>query len=126
MSREIKFRAWDIHNEQMCEVPHINLKGKFGVMSCAKYTSSFVFEEVILEQYTGLKAVLGVDVYEGDIVKFKVHKKKNPQGWQIGKLARVGAKFIIWSNWYHYDITNNIIEVIGNIHENPELLEVQE
>jgi len=51
MNREIKLKAWDIKNKQMCEVTHLNLRGKSGVMSCAKFTRSFCFDEVILEQF---------------------------------------------------------------------------
>ena len=125
MSREIKFRAWNIHNEQMCEVSHINLKGKSGVMSCAKYTSSFVFDEVILEQFTGLQDTNGVEIYEGDILELYKNKQRYVESVKYNETNRQFEAVV--DDFGVYDLMRfYTIKVIGNIHENPELLEVQE
>ena len=67
-------------------------------------------------QYTGLKDKKDVEIYEGDIVKLKYVSQ--PQ--QIS-YSPVLASFII-GNEYRFTAIQDI-KVIGNIYENPELLE---
>lgn len=70
------------------------------------------------DQYTGLKDKNGIDIYEGDIVKhYKLgdFDKENPI---IGEVV-MGAGLLNVGNWP----ISKEPEVIGNIYENPELLE---
>jgi uncharacterized phage protein (TIGR01671 family) len=78
--------------------------------------------------YTGLKDKNGVEIYECDIVKWhcsRFWKDRNPD---IGKVEQM--KSGAWSavndydkEHYAYDIALTQGEVIGNIYENPELIE---
>ena len=81
--------------------------------------------ELIAEQYTGLKDKNGKEIYEGDIVSghnpyyigtFEIAWREDKAGW-----------FGFAKDDYTWPLYNmEHPKVIGNIHENPELLEVQE
>lgn len=79
-----------------------------------------------LQQYTGLKDQNNDDIYEGDIVKFIYYS--NDLENDIGKVEfREGLfgyledednEFTVLSSW-----AKESMEIIGNIYQNPELLE---
>jgi len=128
--REIKFRAWD--NEKMIYdiVPfqhdfvigtdHWECLGHWDDGKPKFRLTGYPFKNIM--QYTGLKDKNGVEIYEGDVVKTNrdnigVIEYSNSIAWYFTSKANV--IFTIW-NYYQY------IEVIGNIYENPELLEAKQ
>ena len=97
-------------------------------MADKRFQNSFTaphccFDSYPLMQYTGLKDKNGTEIYEGDVVS----------------LGNIGKCTVVWnSGWFGFDCGDPHIppyapfevdtelegsEVIGNIHENPELLE---
>ncbi|WP_234898423.1 YopX family protein [Levilactobacillus tujiorum] len=80
-----------------------------------------------LEQFTGLKDANGKEIYVGDIVKSS-YKYAQPKISQVimedGNSYILGEDLATGNEMLVSDHINEI-EVIGNVHTNPELLEAQ-
>jgi len=118
--REIKFRAWDKVNKIMNEVCIINFDdNNVGLKPDYDYTLSF--EDIELMQYTGLKDKNGKEIYEGDIVKSN-YKTGNLVVFFVRGCFRLTYSKELIGIWLEIHLFEEL-EVIGNIYENPELLE---
>ena len=126
MSREIKFRAWDKEYEEYMNGYDVLLKYNGSVIS--RY-ALVTFDtdmpvNVIIEQYTGLEDKNGKEIYEGDIVldyydgddAFVVEWDKDTASFRLTGTDNIAS--VSFDNFY----SDKDLEVIGNIHENPELL----
>jgi len=120
--REIKFRAWDERGEDSYGQA-VTPKYIYDIQNTYDDENGYSFEEVlatprlILEQFTGLHDKNGKEIYEGDVVC--------GPGFGAVSVYFDGGRFCLYflgdEYWNEYA---DKIEVIGNIHENPELLEV--
>lgn len=117
MSRAIKFRAWQ--SGVMCYAPTLFKKDSNGEQYSPGETLN---DELPLMQFTGLHDKNGKEIYEGDVVKsesglfFEVKYQQNL------------CSFRLWGKDSCWDGSRNVndwVEVIGNTHEDPELLENQ-
>jgi len=126
--REIKFRAWDAEREQMFTHPKwVEFRAKHGVITAHNYNRASNVQTLELMQFTGLTDKNGVEIYEGDIVKFKWLGeytgviKYEDCGFGLSYNANDEQMNVAMRRFYF----DKNAEVIGNIHENPELLEAK-
>ena len=124
----LKFRVWD--KERECYVDETELAG---ITPDGKYILYIEEEEIsrleidenyVVEFDTGLKDKNGKEIYEGDIVEYTTCYYGNEKRHR---------KVVEWKEWDSDDFgePHNIgyrdlseyMEVIGNIHENADLLE---
>jgi len=74
------------------------------------------------EQFTGLRDKNSREIYEGDICQFSSLSKRTIV-FKDGAFGYEEIKdFIAFGGHYHFYSIMAEIEVLGNIHENPELL----
>jgi len=112
--REIRFRAWDSRAGKMWNPiirPDGVLMAENGMGGYVSYYDQDPQDPIM--QFTGLKDKNGVDIYEGDILcsHLAQNEIKGVMEWDEDRAG--------WSNFKPL----NRFHVMGNIHENPELLE---
>lgn len=115
--REIKFRAWDKEHKKMRG--HTDPQTIQAVLFGNDYNG-----RVVVMQYTGLHDKNGKEIYEGDIVK-QIKDiciiKSCVGGFECKMVAGPQKESTFIFNY----LSDKYCEVIGNIHDNPSLLEVQ-
>ena len=127
--KNIKYRAWYIENKKMMRVvamyfrnPQQKYKNQWEKRDSMTLDLAYrpldssgwqniSFSAVVLMQYIGLKDKNGKEIYEGDIVKNR-----------DGQIYEIEFKFNSFNGKYMVDFWE--LEVIGNIWENPELLNI--
>ena len=134
--RTLKFRAWLGKSE------YYNRIGMFEVFSLSQITHEIIVDDLItaihekylkIMQYTGLKDKNGVEIYEGDIYRYGKHILKvewDEGNASYGDLTSMQSerRLLMGLNEKRAIkdkdcIQVKDIEVIGNIYENPELME---
>lgn len=118
--REIKFRAWSPSRNSYFKQVLYEADG-WGMIRT---------RDVFMEQWIGLKDKNGKDIYECDICSFtsKTGKHIGVVEW-LDNLAGFGLRMV--KNNFRYTFSGldtmgvnlDTLEVVGNIHENPEFLE---
>ena len=126
MNREIKFRAWLKEEKKMVNVETIDFTDKSmqyleknEIIDAYLLRTTFL-EDIELMQYTGINDKNGVEIYEGDIIICKYGPEIMMEVKWIDEGFRTLGKYN-GDNYVGY--VKNSAEVIGNIYENPELLE---
>ena len=143
--RDIKFKVWDkieslmfdkveyigfsdkvvhLKTHNLCDDEELmNFNGNRWQDKCGGF-NDIDFTEIELMQYTGIKDKNGVEIYEGDIVKYKDYDDYLYKVVFVKNECRffaVGVTETQSENYLGYKI-NNKLKVIGNIYETPNLL----
>lgn len=131
----IKFRAWDYDEKRMHDVLVIDWLN--GLVDLDFGSIEKPFGRVKLMQSTGLKDRCGVEIYEGDVVEIKQQGSivKHLPNNSVNEIVYKDSAFCVKETWgiggiewpivagLYYKASEEF-EVLGNVHENPKLLEV--
>lgn len=113
--RPIKFRAWHKNNKSMCMNATTDLLNR---------------DYLELLQYTGLNDKNGKEIYERYIIKALNRnydcEDNREEYFQTFEVTWLNGCFM-FGNWNAHEFFNKFtfIEIVGNIYQNPELLEVK-
>lgn len=144
MSRPFKFRVWsETLRQWMNHVAIIDCRGNVGshfvevteTQEVKHHVVDMAARQPVVEQFTGLLDKDGREIYEGDIVSVNINERDHvfrinaevwwqDGSWRFGRLKEfvTGREYgHRWHELFHY-MTPEETWVVGNIHENPELL----
>lgn len=126
MKREIKFRGkakldgkWWFGNL----VPK-DTRGRTQINN-PEHGGCFDIDQETVGQFTGLRDKNGKEIYEGDFVRFHMHERGiHESEYQTGLVEFGGGRFYadLDCSTLYFCGDSEDYEVIGNIHDNPELL----
>lgn len=138
MKRKIKFRAWNEYLKKMFKIGQITLEK--GLWNYEPENREFIGMSIpyqpslILMQYTGLHDKNGKEIYEGDIVLYEDWEMAYEGGGNDSFINKGIIEYVECNCCFNVterqtvelqDVLykdNESLEVIGNIYDNPELL----
>jgi len=128
--RELRFRAWDKEEKEMYNLKDMFGESKFSHLLYVNENTVTGKGDVVFMQYTGKKDKDKTPIVEGDILE--APNTKNPCQWVVVWVedeARFGLDRYVKGK--KDDETYGIntpfeLKVIGDIYQNPELLEAKE
>lgn len=130
-----KFRAWDKNTKEYFHISELwnsgtnpeyfnfdGWKDNFGNKGRLK--------NIVIEQFTGLTDVYGEEIYEGDVVKTDQHGYNQPDSYVVKEFIQNVCVFrsalvTDGSTMFEEATNGHDLTLIGNIHENMELLGVE-
>ena len=133
----LRFRAWHKTWEEMGKVKRIRFDDDGNVSTVLfkgkDFGSNTKIDEIELMQSTGLKDKNGKEIFEGDIIAIEVDDTETPINARVSQNSKIGVlMFHVFEDNEDVPMVelledNSVaFEIIGNVYENPELLEVTE
>ena len=129
-----KFRAWSKLASRMYIVNGLHFDR--GMVQYANNDNAIRFiklENIILMQSTGLHDKNGKEIFEGDVIAIEVDDTGMPINARVFQNSKIGVlMFHVFEDNEDVPMVELLedhsvaFEIIGNIYENPELLEVTE
>ena len=128
--REIKFRGKDRNTGEWFYGNYYDKDTKGNTHICNQYKGSLVIAPETVGQFTGLYDKNGKEIYDGDICRMETgrcsHFVYMSVEWNMESAAfgfrLKGETYIGCSEAFRRWIAEGRVEVIGNIHDNPELI----
>lgn len=131
-----RYRAWDKIRKTMYEVDDIMYINFEENQICVKTlfferASRYDFDDVVLMQSTGFRDKNGKEIFEGDILKVTIPFNcswlevvffNNDKAMFVSKEVKRKVEETPLYDLFNTDIFE--VEIIGNIHTNPELAEI--
>lgn len=128
----LRFRAW--FNSEMYDKPVV-YDGEF-YLDWREFIDGNTYNGAVLMQSTGLLDKNGKEIFEGDVIRYTWDMPSDVNATEKGKKVRISKVF--WSDWrgswavgrkfcnsdlFRYVRNGNTVEIIGDIYQNPELVE---
>ena len=120
-----KFRAWLKNDKEIIDVDEMNwFNGELDIIG-DYITFVRKADEIELMQSTGLKDKNGKEIFEGDIVKMAKDVYSEPTYYEV--VRHRGGAYRLESKQHGCELwlRHTDCEIVGNVYENPELLEVE-
>jgi len=127
----IEYRAWDKKNKRMIEpnnIAKIDFENEEIIIKDGNKYTALKFDDIVLMQYAGAKGAYHQKIYEGDIVEY-LERQRGVVKYTVGSYYIDGVEkitkkdgILLKSNSLS-SFWSDEIKVVGNIFENPELLQ---
>ena len=119
--REIKFRVWN-GDEYLAAEYSVNIP----IIGFCDHELETIYDEIVIEQFTGLHDKNGKEIYEGDILRSGITSAEYLVFWSEENACFMKEHLLV--NARDVDMLQDLstCKIVGNIHETPEFLEEKE
>ncbi len=128
-----KFRAWDKKTKEYFHISELwNSGTNPECFNFDGWTDNFGnkgrLKDIVIEQFTGLKDANGKEIYEGDLVRMQQPGFHERACYEVKYFVQDVCIFQLvkvtdGSTLFESPSNGHDVEIIGNVHTNPELLE---
>lgn len=122
--RKIMFRVFDKEEGRFRRFDGLHdtmMMGRDGEASYYNLQNGSGGDEYIIEQFTGITDSKGAKIFEGDIIVLDANGDTGIITWNSTYLA-----WVVSEEEFLHEVNHAYTKVVGNIHDNPELLEVKD